>query len=52
MTAVQETAFQKLPLDKVLDNVLTDLQNQIDTNEVHIERTQLPTLEVVPIKIR
>ena len=51
LTAVTETAFQKLPLDEVLDNVLTDLQNQIDTNEVIIERSQLPTLEVVPIKI-
>ncbi len=51
LTAVKETAFQKLALDEVLDNVLTNLQNQIDTNEVNIERTLLPTLEVIPTKI-
>jgi len=51
LTAVKDIPFQKLALDEVLDNVLTDLKNQIDTNDVQIERTQLPTLEVVPIKI-
>ncbi len=51
LTAVKETSFQKLPLDTVLDNVLTNLKDQIDTNEVNIERTRLPMLEVVPVKI-
>ena len=43
--------LQKLPLDEVLDNVLRDLHNQICSNQVTIEREQLPTLEVVPTKI-
>lgn len=30
---------------------MTNLQDQIDTNEVNIERTKLPMLEVVPVKI-
>lgn len=51
LTAEKEVPFRKLPLDEVLNNVLTNLQNQIDTNEVNIERTALPMLEVVPVKI-
>lgn len=47
----KEVFFEKLPLDEVLDNVLTNLQNQIDNNNVSIERTQLPTVKVMPIKI-
>ena len=51
LTATQEVPFEKLPLDQVLDNVLSDLQNQIDTNQVTIDRYELPTLDVVPVKI-
>jgi len=51
LTAVKEVPFEKLPLDEVLNNVLNNLQNQIDTNEVNIERTTLPTLDIVPVKI-
>jgi len=51
LTAVKEVPFQKLPLDEVLNSVLTNLQNQINSNEVNIERTELPTLDIVPVKI-
>lgn len=51
LSSGQENLFEKLPLDEVLDNVLTNLQNQIDSNEVNIERTPLPTLKVLPVKI-
>ncbi len=51
LTAVKKVPFQRLPLDEVLNSVLTNLQNQIDSNEVKIERTSLPTLDIVPIKI-
>ncbi len=51
LTSVQEVPFQKQPLDEVLNNVLINLQNQIDNNEVNIERTKLPTLDIVPVKI-
>ena len=51
LTATQEVPFEKLPLDQVLDNVLGDLSNQIATNNVTIDRSELPTLDVVPVKI-
>lgn len=51
LSAEEEVLFQELPLDDVLDNVLTNLQNQINSNKVTIERTQLPTLKVLPVKI-
>lgn len=51
LTATKDVPFKNLPLDDVLNNVLTDLQNQIDSNEVNIERAKLPTLDVVPVKI-
>ena len=51
LTASHEVQFEKLPLDQVLDNVLSDLQNQIETNQVTIDRSELPSLNVVPVKI-
>lgn len=51
LKATKEIPFQKLRLDDVLDTVLSNLQNQIITNDVQIKRTQLPTLEVIPTKI-
>ncbi len=51
LTATEDPSFHKMDLDSVLDNVLLDLKNQIDTNNVTIERNNLPTLEVVPVKI-
>lgn len=51
LTSEKEVPFRKLPLDDVLNSVLTNLQNQIDTNEVNIERSTLPTLDIVPVKM-
>lgn len=51
LSATKNVPFEKTPLNEVLDNVLGDLQNQIDTNKVTIERDNLPTVDVVPTKI-
>lgn len=51
LTSSKESSFQIMDLDDVLDNVIMDLKNQIETNNVTIIRGELPTLKVVPIKI-
>lgn len=47
----EEVPFRKIPLDEVVNEVLINLQNQIDSNKVQIERTPLPTAEIIPTKI-
>jgi len=51
LTSSKASSFQIMALDDVLDNVIMDLKNQIETNNVTIVRGELPTLKVVPIKI-
>lgn len=51
LTSSKESSFQIMDLDDVLDNVIMDLKNQIESNNVNIIRGDLPTLKVVPVKI-
>lgn len=43
--------FEEVNLDKLLQSILFDLKEQIDTNGVHIQLMELPTLQVIPVKI-
>jgi len=43
--------FEEINLDKLLQSVLFDIKEQIDTNGVHIQLMELPVLQVIPVKI-
>ena len=43
--------FESINLDTLLNSVLFDLKEQIDTSGVHIQLTGLPELQVIPVKI-
>ncbi len=46
----KNNSFELMSLDKVLDRVLVDIRNQVESNDVIIERAQLPSLKIIPVK--
>ncbi len=51
LAATKDVAMKTMQLNDVVDKVLGGLRNQINTNQVSIERADLPKADVVPTKI-